>query len=469
MFLVVWTMIAAFFGAACSKETRPNVVVIVLDTARPDYLSAYGHPRPTSPYLEEFAQAGTRFDRAYSTSSWTLPSHASLFTGTLPEIHGANQANAHVEPSLPVLAEELQKAGYDTAAFSNNVWISKRSGLDRGFATFRDRWKKGIAQTLPANVRPTVTEVQEWLAKRGRSKQPFFLFVNLIEPHMPYLPRWEEAQPFFPTQSAWQSAARSLFPPGKHKQTTQRHYARQEPLTEPEWNDLRGLYQGSLRQADGVVRAIMTAVDAASPSDKTIVFLMSDHGENLGDHDHVSHIFNVYDSNLRIALLVRGPGFAAGAKDAHLVQITDVYPTILHAAHLETGRDCAGLDLLGKLPDQRLLSATLDFPKLSLRLFPEEMRKDGGALDPYKRELHAAVSARWKIIRGSDGKVEIYDLVNDPREEHPVTVEKPGDAVVHGLEAFVETTKTSARGSPKSGLPKDPAVLESLRALGYVE
>src|SRR5206468_671359 len=117
-----WTaLILACALSGCSRAQRnPDVVVIVMDTARPDYLSAYGHPHPTTPFLDEFARQSVRFDRAYSTSSWTLPAHASLFTGTAPEIHQATQKNPVLGNELPVLAERLASAGYQTVGFSNN-------------------------------------------------------------------------------------------------------------------------------------------------------------------------------------------------------------------------------------------------------------------------------------------------------------------------------------------------------------
>ncbi len=467
--LLAWMLCAACWISSCSDSPKPNVVVIMLDTARPDYLSVYGHPRPTTPYLEEFAATGTRYDRAYSTASWTLPAHASLFSGTLAEIHRATQTNTMVDPQLPLLAEQLQRDGYETAGFSNNSWISKATGLDRGFTTFMDGWKRHASQEKGATIHPTVAAVQSWFASRAESKQPFFLFVNLIEPHMPYLSNWQDAAAFFESKRAWQSALERLFPEDESNQTTVRHYARETPLTESEWHDLRRLYESSLRRTDGVVRSIMAAVDAASERENTLVFLVSDHGENLGDHEHVSHIFNLYDSNLRILLLARGPGFVAGAKDAHLVQITDVHRTILHAADIRAGDDCSGLDLREPLPDQRLLAASLVYPKISLGLFPENMRQEGGALDPYKRELRSAISTRWKYIRGSDGTVEIYDLLEDPHEQRPLDPQAVGLDVVKGFEAFIETTKSRVRGHPERGLPEDPEVLESLRALGYTQ
>ena len=109
-----------------------NVVVIVMDTARPDFMSVYGYERPTTPFLERFAAAGRRFDRAYSVSSWTLPAHASMLTGVLPAKHGAVWHHQEVSKDTPLLAERLRAAGYQTAGFSTNILVSNRTGFDRG-------------------------------------------------------------------------------------------------------------------------------------------------------------------------------------------------------------------------------------------------------------------------------------------------------------------------------------------------
>lgn len=416
----------ALVFATCSKAAPPkpsgpppNVVVIVLDTARPDCLSAYGYSKPTSPFLEEFARAGTRFDRAYSVSGWTLPAHASLFSGLMPDVHGANQKNKKVCDAAPMLAERLARAGYQTAGFSNNPWVSVKTGLARGFQTFLEklnrRGKREDRLFGGKLAHPTVAAVNKWFESDRVKTKPFFLFVNLIEPHLPYKPPFEAAQPFFATEKELNEAIYSLFPDGKASSLQNRHYARKEPLSDAEWETLRRLYDGDLRFTDVITRAILATVDRESDSANTLVFIVSDHGENLGEHGHISHIFNLYESNLRIVCLARGPGFEAGAVRNDLVQIHDLYPTILRAAHLEPEKSCAGVDMLGERPKSRTLRAMLDYPHVSLDTFPAELR-ESGVLDAYKRDLLGAVTADFKAIQGSDGSLEAFDLSIDPLE-----------------------------------------------------
>ncbi len=463
------TIALALGTLGCARhESRPNVVVIVMDTVRPDYLSVYGHPRPTSPFLDGLATASTRYDRAYSTSCWTLPAHASLFSGEPPEVHRTAQSNTHFPADLPLLAEQLAAAGYQTAGFSNNPWVSSTTGLDRGFESFRDRARLAAANAGDG-VHPTVGAISEWIASERDVERPAFVFVNLIEPHMPYRPTWSSAEEFFAAEQDWRQAMTDLFPPRSGAAgLIVRHYGRTEPLHDTDWPRLAALYEGEVRACDDVVRQIVTKLDAALDPKDTLLFVLSDHGENLGDHDHVNHVFNLYESNLRIALLARGPGFERGAHESRLVQITDLEPTILAAAGLPIDASRTAIDLRAEMPSQRVLRASLDWPKITLTVFPEAMRADGGPLDRYKHGLAAAVTPRWKLIRGTDGTIEAYDLEADPDETHAVDLSQVDPRTFAALQAYLDHTDAAeSAGGDGKGLPEDAATLEALRALGY--
>jgi arylsulfatase A-like enzyme len=458
---------SALAPAACSKPGGPNVVIIVLDTARPDRLSAYGYPRATSPFLESFAARGVRYDRAYSTSGWTLPAHASLFSGMLATAHHARQQHPKIDEDVPLLAEQLARAGYETAGFSNNPWISEASGLARGFQHFESRWRKSRLRLASAPRSRTVVAVRKWLD--GRSKRrPFFLFVNLIEPHMPYQPSWDAARPFFRDRAAWHWATEELFPRHPTEGIVNRHYLGRNPLTPEEWADVGSLYDGELRMADAIARALVEEACAHGGAD-TVVFLVSDHGENIGDHGLMGHMFNLYDSNVRIALLVRGPGFAKGTVEHKRVQITDVYPTVLHLAGLEPDAKGVGVDLRSPETEGRVLSLSLDFPSLTLLSFSDEVR-ESGVLDVFERKLYAAVGDRFKMIRGSDGSLEIYDLRTDPEELHGLAPGSVDAETVRRLNAVIDVAKAqdASDTAEDAGLPQDPKMLDALRALGYL-
>lgn len=458
-------LVVALLAFACSKP-KPNVVIVVLDTARPDALSVYGAPRPTSPFLEEFAKAGTVYERAYSSSGWTLPAHATLFTGALPSVHRATQTNPKLEPSLPTLAERLASAGYSTAGFSNNPWVAEHTGLARGFQRFVDKWEKREHWNDAPETHPTVQSVRAWLDETKTEAKPFFLFVNLIEPHMPYLPPLSAAAPFFASENEAANAANHFFERGKPFGVVARHYQGDLPLLKEEWAALESLYAGELRYTDSIVRAIVAAVDARAKGEDTLVFLVSDHGESFGDHGHISHNFHLYDSNVRVALLARGPGIAAGARETKLAQLADVYTTAAAAAGLAPGEHVVGVDLRKPLPAARVLYAALDRPVISFAALPESLIASG-RMKRYDRELEAVIGPRWKLIRGSDGSEELYDLLSDPKEEHALAPSDDTSAFVTQARGVIETVKKVGSTNARSEVTDDPSVRQSLRDLGY--
>ncbi len=471
-------------GDRIERDVPPSIVMIVLDTARPDLLSLYGHERPTTPFLERFAAAGTRFDRAYSSSSWTLPAHGTLFTGASPKVHRANQTFKRVADSLPLLPEELAAAGYQTAGFSANMWVSELGGLDRGFERFdnlnKDIYAPHIAALAadeegtsePPDRHYVAARVLEWLAEARDPRRPFFLFVNLVEPHLPYLPPWEQARHFLPSRQARWQAIQRYYPAADAREILFRHYRRREPLSAAEWRTVTHMYEGALRLADDVTREIVAAVDEVSDPENTLIFILSDHGENLGDHGEFTHIFNLYDSNLRILCVARGPGFRAGAVDDRLVQIADVHATALRVAGLEGGPEAQGRDLRGELPGDRVVTAFLEVPHISLGMFPEDLIEDG-LLEPYRVEQHAAVGPRFKLIRRLDpsGRAvgeEVFDLLADAAETRPLPRSAVDAASLRPLDAALAAAGVTADGEAAGLEDLPPEVLEGLRALGYV-
>jgi arylsulfatase A-like enzyme len=238
------TLLAWLGVASCSPASpvepreKPNIVMIVMDTAAAGHLSLYGHPRPTTPNLERIAANGAVFQNAFSTSTWTLPSHASMFTGLPPSSHSVTTDNLVLDPSITTLAAILSDSGYRTLAFSNNSWVGPNTGLHRGFDRFVNLiWREdqpdyvvhvarrdadGYAQSsrrVPkergihdAGAATTNARIRQVLTNRASKSsgaedaQPLFLFVNYIEPHNPYEPPAELAPPFLPALATLEEA-----------------------------------------------------------------------------------------------------------------------------------------------------------------------------------------------------------------------------------------------------------------------
>ena len=468
--------------SGCTNERRPpNVVILMLDTARPDYVSACGYARPTTPFLDSFAAQATRFDRAYSSSSWSLPAHASIFTGLPPRVHRADQENQVVSAALPLLAEELRTRGFRTAGFSGNIWIGPKTGLDRGFDFFKEyssRIYRPHTRALatdptgkhsPPERHHVVAPVLAWLEETRADPRPFFLFVNFMEPHMPYLPDAHALAPFVSSPEARWDSIQSFYPEGKPGVVSFRHYRRSDPLDEREWAALTAMYEGALRLTDELTETIVRALDRVAPPGETLVFVVSDHGENLGDHGHFQHVFNLYDSNLKIVLLARGPGFAPRRVEDRIVQISDLHATILAAVGAESGTRPGTVDLRDEVPSDRVITAELDFPKESLDMFPADVQQEGG-MQVYERALVAAVGPRFKLIRGSDGSEELYDLDEDPDELSPLARTDVEPTALSELEAALARlqAETPAPLGVEAERELDPEERAALRALGYV-
>lgn len=480
--------LCAILAWACSgghdsgdSPARPNLVLVVLDTTRPDLLSAYGYSEATTPFLDTFASQATRFERAYSSSCWTLPAHATMFSGELPGVHRATQSTGRIDASVPLLAEILNAAGYATAGFSVNPWIGKKSGLSRGFETFeriestKQSWLAGETSDKAAGRSVPARRVSRWLRKRGEGTRPFFLFVNLMRAHHPFVPTpqaGEQLLGFDPP--ALRGAIEEFYPelPGGHARSLMnRHYAGHDPLSPEEWERLGGLYKASLRSVDDELRAVLAAVDRSSEPESTLVLVVSDHGESLGEHGHFGHILNLYETSLRVVFLARGPGFGAGLSDDRPVHLADVHATLLAAAQVAPDSDRApgaGLDLARPRPDQRVLAASLEGPRLQLKPFTEDVLQSG-ALDVYRRAAWTAIGGRYKLILRSDDSEELYDLQLDPEELRPLAADSVSDEHLTPLRESVQAQRSQMSAGSEAELEFDAEMLESLRGLGYVK
>ena len=458
--LAVLPMLAC---TAPERSTADNVVLIVMDTVRADLLSVYGYGEPTSPGLEALADQGTRFDRAWSTSSWTLPSHASMFTGLLPAQHGATQSHLKLRGDPALLAEQLGAEGYQCAGFSNNPWISDKTGLDAGFEHFGELWRKKLRPRTVLADHSSVA-VEHWLEDQRDPDRPMFLFVNLMEAHGPYEPDWRYAWPQVGGPIATHRA-RSDYGAYQERGFVRAWYGSDEPVDAAALQAARDLYLAEIRQVDAAVQRIVAAVDRYADPATTTLLVVTDHGEGFGEHGHVGHAFSVYDTLLRVATIGRGPGFEPGAVEQRPVQLTDVYPTLMAAAGLEPG-SVPGYDLRSDPGEDRVLAASYAYPQQVLDTFPPAMRKSG-SLDAHKRSFGVGLDGRYKLIIDSSGQEEIYDLLEDPMELAPLTALDP--EVAARLRAVARAGAAQEQGEGSGVGELDEETKAALRELGYLE
>lgn len=460
-------------SAGPATPEHPNVVLIVLDTVRADHCSVYGYHRPTTPYLESLAREATVFERALAPATWTVPSHASIFTGELPGSHGAHQEHLFLEEEADTLAERFQAAGYHTVAIVNNPFLSRRLGFSQGFASF----EQGSSQLLRRHGFMVTAALARFLPEAGdhgaeRSVEAvrrlvqrmdgtrFFLFVNLMEAHAPYgtLPepsrsRFRDGPP--PARFGyWMDAA---LPDVLIGDRTLRSDERQM---------LVDLYDAGIHYLDRMVERMLETLRDEGLLDRTVVVVTSDHGEHLGEYvggrQLISHFFSLHDDLLHVPLIVRAPGPSSGRRVRETVRLQDLFGTLL---------DLAGLDAEPQSPSlfdrnawSRPVVAEAYRPWFMMRRL--SLVVDDARLERLDRRRRAIQRNAYKLIRVDEEPPALFDLAADPEETRDVAHERPREreALTMELERLVKDFPVREERFP--GL--DPVSLQGLRALGYL-
>jgi choline-sulfatase len=390
--------------AASPPAPRPgprSVLLVTIDTLRADRLGCYGDAAARTRRLDALAAEGTLFERAYTPAPITLPAHASLFTGLLPPAHGVRGNGAFALPAgKPTLAEALRGHGLATAAFVGGFPLSRRFGLDRGFDHYDDQLARasGVHYDFAERRASDVVDAAiSWLAGRPG---PVFAWVHLFDPHAPYDP-----PPAFAVAG--------------------------DP------------YRGEIAAVDAALARLLAAWDARPEPD--VVAVTADHGEAFGEHGERSHSLFVYDVTLRVPLLVRAPGVAAGRRAPGPVSLADLGATLLALAGAPPA-----------LPGSNILAPAAAAPLYAETLAP---RLDFGWSD-----LRSIRDGRYKLIRAP--RPELYDVAADPAETRDLAAAEP--ATVARLQGALDALLARA-GEGESRREVDPETAERLRALGYVQ
>lgn len=448
--------------AATAPRTRPSFVVAVVDTVRADHTSAYGYHRDTTPNLARLAERGIRFERAYATGHWSLPSHASLFTGLFTSHHGAHNEHLALDAHHPTLAELLARNGYETANFTGNAWIGPGTGMTRGFQQNFESWRSyHVDIMLLANrvyyalVAPdwdkggadSIAGIRRWLSERDPTR-PYFLFVNIYEPHGPYqhVPRAFRRRYTDPELSL-----RTLEAIGNRVMTATQNGHR---LSAEDAATGRDLLDGAIAAADALLGDLLELV-----GDEPIVVVLSDHGELFGEHTLYGHSNTLYEPLIRVPMVIAGGSLPRGLVAGEVVSLVDIMPTLLALARIEAplldGIDLEPLLQGGGKLERRLVRAEQFSPKELAHGWAHQRPSEVDYLFARKQ---AVVSLSGKRIVAADGSDRGYDLRGDPGEERPF----PGSDT--GLSARVPEPQAN-RPAPTL----DPIQSKMLEVLGYLQ
>lgn len=382
-----------------------SVVLITLDTLRADVLGCYGGSVAT-PNIDRLAREGFLFEQATATVPLTLPSHGSIMTGLLPVRHGVrDNGGFFLEPSFTTLAERFQIAGYATGAFVGSWVLERRWGLSQGFDHYADSFVEEEFQRRGDTV---VADALAWLGQVPTGRR-FLAWVHLFDPHTPYDP----PEPY------------------------RSRYASQP-------------YHGEVAFVDALVGRLLEGLDRSGRRENTIVVLMADHGEGLGDHGEPEHGLFVYDVTMAVPLVVRTPWGATGRSKTQVSSV-DVFPTILDLVGLAPQPEIDGASLLPALQDPKLEMGHVAyvetyFPRYHFGWHPLRGLRDG----------------RYKLIQAS--RAEIYDLSTDPGETTDISAAN-GRRAERMRVAMDTLAPPNQRAPERTSL--DAATRERLAALGY--
>ena len=510
---------------------QPDILFIVLDTVRRDRLSIYGNAQETTPAFDGFAADATLFERAISPAQWTVPAHASMFTGLYPTTHRVTQSNSKLAAAYPTLAELLRAQGYHTAGFCNNPLVGVlENDLKRGFSAFYNyagaapsrpqdaargpvrralsrAWRRFAMQVsqqfahsdwlfrhslhpllvpiwtrsinYKGHTERSVNDLIEYLATRRSShpETPHFTFLNLMSAHLPYRPPQGLLDRFAPELSrdkaAYQFMARFNADAARWASPVD------EPLSAFQSRVIEGYYDAEIAHQDQHLGRLLDALRSSGALEDTMVIITADHGEGHGDHGYFGHSFVVYQELVHVPLAIRYPAKFPGARRIKTnVSTRRLFHTVLDAAGVRipewetnTAPDLSLVQTLNGQPDvEGDLAFAEAFPPLTFLNVLKH--RNPGLIEQLKlRQVRRGVYHKAHKLAIAGTRVEgLFNLNADPQEIRDVAA--LNQQRVTELQAHIDTFVQQAEAARLDGPPDvyiSETMIENLRALGYIE
>ncbi len=375
-----------------------HIFIWMVDTLRADKVRAFNpKSRVETPHYDAFAADAVRFQWAQVPGTWSLPSHSSILTGVYPVVHQAIAHTARLSPEVPFIAEIMKKGGYRTGLFSSNGYVSGKWGFDRGW----DHSRNFIRESLPNGADYLWKTARTWLDGPAVKGKPKFLYLATVEPHVIYNPKKEFLARY------WKKPYTGPIKP--NQSGVQLGYIKSGRL-KIDANDkayLEALYDGEVTQSDAMFGAFIADLKARKVYDRSVIVVISDHGDEFWEHGDVGHAQGVYQELVHIPLIVRAPGvFPAGKVVNADVEAMDVFPTLLDLAGLPTPAGTQGASLVPLVQDELSHS-----PRVSLT---QNLAINRGIK-----------SARYRMIHGGPTRLELYDEIDDPLEQKNLATSHP--------------------------------------------
>ncbi len=502
VFLLIGAVAVGVWRFVVYEPRRPNVILISIDSLRPDHLGCYGYGKPTSPALDALAARGTRFETVHSSSSWTLPAHLSMMTGLPDDVHDVVYDLIKLDPRRQTLAQCFHDGGYRTAGFFGGPYLHRTWGFDRGFDIYENCGTRSLADYDPRDVQKMSREQQMMLAAKTDQEshesrtadkletsaeqflssvgdRPFFLFVHHWDVHYDYIapPEYQrmfvtpEMQPIDTRNFAYRDDINKDLPAAKV-------------------DYIKALYDAEIRWVDDHIAKLMKQLDDLGLADDTYVVVTADHGEEFFEHGEKGHRNNLFETSIRIPLIVIGPGVKRGQTVTSGVRIIDIMPTLVGLAGLPAPREAMGVslqpfldgDASGKITELPFSAELTHVPTKPDGSCDEKFRK----VQAFGKGCFKIISEEWRLYNPNQPTKfnglslgaptgEVFDLCRDPGELDGIGARQP-DALakltkfrgeqIDGLRRMRAALANSG-GDNRATIP--PEILKSLRENGYVQ
>jgi arylsulfatase A-like enzyme len=500
---IAWAIavFAASSPSAATSRTRPNVLFISLDTVRADFLTF--RDSEATPHMTALARDGAIFTQAVSGTSWTLPAHVQMFTGTPPVLHRVQSDDVRIDPRMPTLPEVLRDAGYYTAGFFTNAYLSGFYGFERGFDVYDTPFnnadntdqadaddpdsgleaappqgREARAQTpQPIEERFITSPKLVALARRALESanpaDPVFLFAHFFDPHYDFIPPAPWDTKFDPDYAGDIDGHNYYW----NKRIFDESKQPQRQIGDRDLEHIRSLYRGEIGWTDQSVGDLLKLFEQYQRLDNTLIVIASDHGEEFFEHSRHGHRKSLYEEVLRVPLLIVPPKDLRSGLSPVVSQqasLSDLLPTVMDFAGVATPRTATGRSLR-----PAMYGATLT-DRAELSSLHTWQRRDGRFHHWF---LHGLRTTTFKFIRLTEvdtegtprvGSFAYYDLGEDPEERHGITTASDARVLAawRQLESELDKVRQSWKAQPRSR--QEERIIrvefkwsEELVALGY--
>ena len=456
-------------------QRRMNVLFLVMDTVRADRLSLHAYNRQTTPNLERIAERGIRFDQARATAPWTLPSHASMFTGLWPHQTGVSE-NRPLDATCPTLAEFLASRGYLTAGFvANTYFCNSWFGLGRGFSHYEDFYDEdlvvSVSETLRSSAlgrsvvslarlsvagerrRKTAAQINhdflDWFSEKDDGR-PFFVFLNYFDAHSPYVV----------PEGCDRRFGRRAETPAEIALLHDWEQRSKQNVPESDAALVSDAYDDCIGYLDAQIGKLMDELESRGLLKNTLVVITSDHGEELGEHGLFGHGRSLYSQELHVPLVIVAPGgSAAGRVVGDPVSLRDLPATFVDVLGYAHESPFAGKSLARYWKSESRRVGPPPSPAFSEVALRDKVSKNLNRAPAWRGPMQSVVADGKAYIRNADGRAELYDIMDDPAELHDLAGSTESEAMVR-LQALIQTMLEEPRPTyPTRRAEPDPATL----------